>query len=95
MTEMKASGEKAENIMMSVTSFSRIGDGGPCRDFYWLGSLTAFGYWDGMFGPILRPYVGAVGSGFLLVNSNVVRVCSSFSRMKELIALTGSLTEIQ
>ncbi|KAI4895597.1 hypothetical protein NFI96_008461, partial [Prochilodus magdalenae] len=43
------------------------------------GTLTANRYQDEILGPVVRPYAGAVGPGFLLVHNNarphVVRVC--------------------
>ena len=46
------------------------------------GTLTAIRYHDKIFGPIIRPYTGAMGPGFLLVydnaQPNVVRVRSQF-----------------
>ncbi len=53
-------------------------------DLYLLdnGTLTAIRYWDEILGPIVRPYAGAVGPGFLLVHDNarphVARVCRQF-----------------
>ncbi len=34
------------------------------------GTLTSIRYWDEILGPIVRPYAGAVGPGFLLVHDN-------------------------
>ncbi len=46
------------------------------------GTLTAIRYRDEILAPIVRPYAGAVGLGFLLVYDNawphVVRVCRHF-----------------
>ncbi|KAI4904895.1 hypothetical protein NFI96_009961 [Prochilodus magdalenae] len=46
------------------------------------GSLTAIRYQDEILGPVVRPYAGAVGPGFLLVHNNawphVARVCRQF-----------------
>ncbi|KAI4872607.1 hypothetical protein NFI96_005705 [Prochilodus magdalenae] len=46
------------------------------------GTLTAIRYQDEILGPVVRPYAGAVGPGFLLVHNNarphVVRVCRQF-----------------
>ncbi|KAI4880840.1 hypothetical protein NFI96_010999, partial [Prochilodus magdalenae] len=46
------------------------------------GTLTAIRYQDEILGPSIRPYAGAVGPGFLLVNNNapphVARVCRQF-----------------
>ncbi|MCJ8746846.1 hypothetical protein PDJAM_G00146480 [Pangasius djambal] len=46
------------------------------------GTLTAIRYRDEILGPIVRPYAGAVGPGFLLVHDNaqphVARVCRQF-----------------
>ncbi|MCJ8746514.1 hypothetical protein PDJAM_G00142610 [Pangasius djambal] len=46
------------------------------------GTLTAIRYRDEILGPILRPYAGAVGPGFLLVHDSawphVARVCRQF-----------------
>ena len=50
-------------------------------DLYWLenGSLAAIRYQDEILEPIVRPYAGAVGPGFLLMHNNarphVARVC--------------------
>uniref|UniRef100_A0A3B3T048 Ig-like domain-containing protein n=1 Tax=Paramormyrops kingsleyae TaxID=1676925 RepID=A0A3B3T048_9TELE len=45
-------------------------------------TLTAIRYRDEILGPIVRPYAGAVGPGFLLVHDNaqpyVARVCRQF-----------------
>ncbi|KAI4872921.1 hypothetical protein NFI96_005299 [Prochilodus magdalenae] len=55
-----------------------------CTDLYRLdnGTLTAIRYQDEILGPVVRPYAGAVGPGFLLVHNNaqphVVRVCRQF-----------------
>ncbi|KAI4872674.1 hypothetical protein NFI96_002525, partial [Prochilodus magdalenae] len=46
------------------------------------GTLTAIRYQDEILGPVVRPYAGAVGPGFLLVHNNaqphVARVCRQF-----------------
>ncbi|MCI4378174.1 hypothetical protein PGIGA_G00212910 [Pangasianodon gigas] len=46
------------------------------------GTLTAIRYRDEILGPIVRPYAGAVGPGFLLVHDyarpHVARVCRQF-----------------
>ncbi|KAI4872514.1 hypothetical protein NFI96_009770, partial [Prochilodus magdalenae] len=46
------------------------------------GTLTAIRYQDEILGPVVSPYAGAVGPGFLLVHNNarphVVRVCRQF-----------------
>ncbi|KAI4895705.1 hypothetical protein NFI96_019616, partial [Prochilodus magdalenae] len=46
------------------------------------GTLTTIRYQDEILGPVVRPYTGAVGPGFLLVHDNawphVVRVCRQF-----------------
>ncbi|KAI4880116.1 hypothetical protein NFI96_005091 [Prochilodus magdalenae] len=56
------------------------------------GTLTAIRYQDGILGPVVGPYAGAVGPGFLLVHNNarphVARACRQFLE-KELIPLTG------
>ena len=45
-------------------------------------TLTAVRYWAEILRPIVRPYAGAVGPGFLLVQDNdrphVARVCRQF-----------------
>ncbi|KAI4889261.1 hypothetical protein NFI96_013525 [Prochilodus magdalenae] len=45
-------------------------------------TLTAIRYQDEILGPVVRPYAGAVGPGFLLVHNNarphVARVCRQF-----------------
>ena len=45
-------------------------------------TLTAIRYRDEILAPIVRPYAGAVGPGFLLVHDNarphVARVCRQF-----------------
>ncbi len=43
-----------------------------CTDLYRLdnGTLTDIGNRDEILGPIVRPYSGAVGPGFLLVHDN-------------------------
>ncbi|KAI4896799.1 hypothetical protein NFI96_026708 [Prochilodus magdalenae] len=46
------------------------------------GTLTAIRHRDEILGPLVRPYAGAVGPGFLLVHNNarphVMRVCRQF-----------------
>ncbi|KAI4878144.1 hypothetical protein NFI96_028402, partial [Prochilodus magdalenae] len=46
------------------------------------GTLTAIRYQNEILGPLVRPYAGAVGPGFLLVHNNarphVARVCRQF-----------------
>ncbi|KAI4897064.1 hypothetical protein NFI96_011413, partial [Prochilodus magdalenae] len=46
------------------------------------GTLTAIRHQDEILGPVVRPYAGAVGPGFLLVHNNarphVARVCRQF-----------------
>jgi len=46
------------------------------------GTLNAIRYQDEILGPIVRPYAGAVGPGFILVHDNahphVVRICRQF-----------------
>ncbi|KAK3521550.1 hypothetical protein QTP70_013078 [Hemibagrus guttatus] len=55
-----------------------------CTDLYRRdnGTLTAIRHRDEILGPIIRPYTGAVGPGFLLVHDNaqphVARVCRQF-----------------
>ncbi|KAI4876818.1 hypothetical protein NFI96_009587, partial [Prochilodus magdalenae] len=55
-----------------------------CTDLYRLdnGTLAAIRYQDEILGPVVRPYAGAVGPGFLLVHNNarphVARVCRQF-----------------
>ncbi|KAI4878552.1 hypothetical protein NFI96_016749, partial [Prochilodus magdalenae] len=55
-----------------------------CTDLYRLDNdtLTAIRYQDEILGPVVRPYAGAVGPGFLLVHNNtrphVARVCRQF-----------------
>ncbi|KAI4874147.1 hypothetical protein NFI96_015663, partial [Prochilodus magdalenae] len=48
------------------------------------GTLTAIRYQDEILGPLVRPYTGVVGPGFLLVHNNawphVARVCRHFYR---------------
>ncbi len=46
-----------------------------CTDLYMQdnGTLTAIRYRDEILGPIVRPYAGAVGPGFLLVHDNAQR----------------------
>ncbi len=53
-------------------------------------------YWDEILGPIVRPYAGAVGPGFLLVHDKSTmpglmwrEYAGSSWRMKELIPLNG------
>ncbi len=60
------------------------------------GTLTAIRYWDEILGPIVRPYAGAVGPGFLLVHDKSTmpglmwrEYAGSSWRMKELIPLNG------
>ncbi|KAK3547480.1 hypothetical protein QTP86_021185 [Hemibagrus guttatus] len=52
------------------------------------GTLTAIRYLDEILGPIVRPYTGTVGPGFLLVHDNaqphVARVCRQFLEDEEL-----------
>lgn len=46
------------------------------------GALTAIRYWDEILEPIVRPYTGVVGPGFLLMHDNarphVARVCRQY-----------------
>ncbi|KAI4871216.1 hypothetical protein NFI96_003482 [Prochilodus magdalenae] len=57
-----------------------------CTDLYRLDNgtllLTAIRHRDEILGPVVRPYTGAVGPGFLLVHNNarphVARVCRQF-----------------
>ncbi len=63
-----------------------------CTDLYRLdnGTLTAIRYRDEILGPIVRPYTGAVGPGFLLVPGLMWREYAGSSwRMKELIPFNG------
>ncbi|KAI4901714.1 hypothetical protein NFI96_000200 [Prochilodus magdalenae] len=59
-----------------------------CTDLYRLDNdtLTAIRYQDEILGPVVRPYAGAVGPGFLLVHNNaqahVMRVCRQFLENK-------------
>lgn len=57
------------------------------------GTLTAIRYQDEILAPIVKPYTGAVGPGFLLVQDSVwpllARASGSSWKMKELISLTG------
>ncbi|KAI4889992.1 hypothetical protein NFI96_013255 [Prochilodus magdalenae] len=50
------------------------------------GTLTAIRHRDKILGPLVRPYAGAVGPGFLLVHNNarprVARVCRQFLENK-------------
>ena len=52
------------------------------------GTLTAIRYRDEILGPIVRPYAGAVGPGFLLVHDNarphVARAYSQFLEDEEI-----------
>ena len=52
------------------------------------GTLTAIRYQEGIHGPIVRPYAGAVGPGFLVVHDNarphVARACSQFLEDEEI-----------
>ncbi|KAI4888574.1 hypothetical protein NFI96_004052 [Prochilodus magdalenae] len=52
------------------------------------GTLTAIRYQDEILGPVVRPYAGAVGPGFLLVHNNarphVARVCRQFLENEEI-----------
>lgn len=55
-----------------------------CADLHVLanGTLTAVGYQDEILRPVVRPYAGGMGPGFLLVHDNawphVARVCKQF-----------------
>ena len=42
------------------------------------GSLTAIRYRDEILRPLVRPYAGAVGPGFLLMQDNALGVCQQF-----------------
>ncbi|KAI4898810.1 hypothetical protein NFI96_005851 [Prochilodus magdalenae] len=57
------------------------------------GTLTAFKYQDEILGPVVRPYAGAVGPGFLLVHNNarpyVARVCRQFLENEGSDTMTG------
>lgn len=74
---MKESGDTVVNVMLPATSSSMT-------DLYGLtsGTLTAVRYQDNIFRGIARPYAGAVGTGFLLVQDNtqphVARVFRQF-----------------
>ncbi len=80
VTDVKGSGEAVENITLPVTSFSMTGlvvgqwwsgEAYPRRDAQTsTGETTAIKYRDEILGPIVRPYAGAVGPGFLLVHGN-------------------------
>ncbi len=83
--------EKPWRILCCLTSFgggSVMVWGGTSMegrtDLYRLdnGTLTDIGNRDEILGPIVRPYSGAVGPGFLLVHDNarphVARVCRQF-----------------
>ncbi|KAI4886441.1 hypothetical protein NFI96_004134 [Prochilodus magdalenae] len=52
------------------------------------GTLTAIRYQDAILGPVVRPYTGAVGPGFLLVHNNaqphVARVCRQVLENEEI-----------
>ena len=55
------------------------------------GALTAVRYRDEILQPIVRPYAGAVGHGFLLMHDNarphVTRVCRQYLEDKEIEAI--------
>ena len=57
------------------------------------GSLTAIRYRDEILEPMVRPYAGAVGPGFLLMPSMPSLMWQEYAgstwRMKELIQLNG------
>ena len=57
------------------------------------GSLTAIRYRDEILEPMVRPYAGAVGPGFLLMHDNAGLMWQEYAgstwRMKELIQLNG------
>ncbi|KAI4877778.1 hypothetical protein NFI96_033001 [Prochilodus magdalenae] len=59
------------------------------------GTLTAIRYQDEILGPVVRPYAGAIGPGFLLVHNNtrphVARVCRQFLENDTTEWPTGSL----
>ncbi len=93
VTDVKGSGEAVENVMLPVfllIQYDRFGGGLVMvwggismegrTDLYRLDN--GIRYWDEILGPIVRPYAGAVGPGFLLVHDNarphVTRVCRQF-----------------
>ena len=94
VTDMKESGDAVANVMLPATSSSMTGLEVGQRwsgEAYPLGhtnlhvlangSLTAARYQDEILRPIVRPYAGAVGPGFLLVQDawpHVARVCRQF-----------------
>ncbi|KAI4886261.1 hypothetical protein NFI96_002114 [Prochilodus magdalenae] len=80
---MTESGDAVESDLLPATSFSRNEHEGRTA-FHVLtrGSLTAIRYQDEILRPLVRPYAGAVGPGFLLMQDNarlhVAGVCQQF-----------------
>ena len=99
--DVKKSGEDKENAKLPATSFSMTDGGGSVMvlggismegrtDLYCLenGSLTSIRYRDEILEPIVRPYAGAVGPGFVLMHDNawphVARVCRLYLEDEEI-----------
>ncbi|KAI3370536.1 hypothetical protein L3Q82_025296, partial [Scortum barcoo] len=95
-TDVTESGDAVENVLLPATSskHDRFGSGsvmvwggislGVRTALHVLtrGSLTAIRYRDEILRPLVRPYAGAVGPGFLLMQDNarphVAGVCQQF-----------------
>ena len=96
MTDVTESGDAVENVLLPAISSSMtglaVGQSWCGVAFLWgahtalhvlaRGSLTAIRYRDEILRPFVRPYAGAVGPGFLLIQDNarphVAGVCQQF-----------------
>ncbi|KAI3357227.1 hypothetical protein L3Q82_015684 [Scortum barcoo] len=103
--DVTESGDAVENVLLPATSSSmtRFGSGsvmvwggislGGRTALHVLarGSLTAIRYRDEILRPLVRPYAGAVGPGFLLMQDNarphVAGVCQQFLQDKGIDAM--------
>ncbi|KAI4874784.1 hypothetical protein NFI96_001621 [Prochilodus magdalenae] len=78
--DRRESGDTVENDLLPATSFSTTG--GVALLVLARGSLTAIRYRDEILRPLVSPYAGAVGPGFLLMQDNarprVAGVCQQF-----------------
>ena len=84
MTEVTESGDAVENVLLPATSSSMTGlavgqswcgvsislGGRTTLHVLARGSLTAIRHRDEILRPLVRPYAGAVGPGFLLMQDN-------------------------
>ena len=92
MTDVAESGDAVENVLLPATSSSMtglaVGQSWCGVAFLWwphsppCARLTAIRYRDEILRPLVRPYAGAFGPGFLLMQDNarphVAGVCQQF-----------------